>query len=319
MKRNLIGGAASAILVPLAIAGCSLQGQYSGDVNNSQNILPTALTAPASSSASPAASPTPTGGLTVPPVLSTVSPVPTTAVSSSPVVAGTPPSTEFPPRMDGIATPGFNVDSTGPDFAGYSGATESGRPFTAVSADLSVPTLPGLPASGYDDYAAWVGVESNDSRDLLQAGIGTGSYNGYEWDLWIYSVIGPTGQQWHLLLPVQSGDSLSISLWQIDGSSWEVRLADTTTGGLVTKSVTWESTANTAIWTVEAPPHGAGSALSSNLVPYSPAQSFSAVASLPQVSWVNESTLVQGGHILAQPSPLTGDDSFAVVYGPAAA
>ena len=86
-------------------------------------------------------------------------------------------------------------------------------------------------------------MEDDPGQDLLQAGIGAGYWtvspdgSSYGWDVWIYSITGSTAIQKHDLLSVSAGQRLDISIWQVQGTTWEVEIGDMTTGGQVVTAV----------------------------------------------------------------------------------
>ena len=149
---------------------------------------------------------------------------------------------------------GGTVDSL--NWAGYAETPGSG--VTAVDGTFTVPTASLVPP-GFS--ATWAGIGGYNTSDLIQAGVGENS-------LPANPLFGPQYFAWYEILPasetpisgcssdpsctVRPGDSITIDIHNVSGTSWSVNLTDTGKWSFAT-TLTYASSESSAEWIQEAP------------------------------------------------------------------
>ena len=82
--------------------------------------------------------------------------------------------------------------------------------------------------------AEWVGVDgaSNADTSLIQAGVDEFSdpSNPTDFDLQAWWEILPAAETNITTVTVKAGDSITVTLWQVSSTSWEIDLSDNTNG-----------------------------------------------------------------------------------------
>lgn len=140
----------------------------------------------------------------------------------------------------------------------WSGYAATGGTFTAVSGTWTVPQYSASNSGGVD--ATWVGIGGVTSRDLIQAGTQeVASGNGLtQYQAWIELL----PQSSHPVpLAVHAGDSVSVSIDQQAGNTWQIAFTNHTTGQTYQTSVQYTSSHSSAEWIEEAPSSGRGGIL----------------------------------------------------------
>jgi Peptidase A4 family len=150
-----------------------------------------------------------------------------------------------------VATATAHLPGSEPtDSGNWAGYTVTGGTFTGVSGTWSVPAFaPGSPA-GAD--AIWVGIGGVRGNDLIQAGTqetvsGRGST---QYQAWIETL--PQASR-PVVLPINAGDSISVSLQQQAEGDWSIAFVNNTSGKTYQESVQYASSRSSAEWVVEAP------------------------------------------------------------------
>jgi hypothetical protein len=154
-----------------------------------------------------------------------------------------------PAEPDGT-NPGLDVpagQSTSSNWAGY--AARGGH-FSSVSGTWTVPEIPLDAPFGAD--AAWVGIGGLRTRDLIQAGTqqivtGTGSVTYQAWYEKLPDVSHPVP------LTVLPGHTVSVSIDLQAPDTWLISLTNVTTGQMLQRTETYESSHSSAEWIQEAP------------------------------------------------------------------
>lgn len=216
------------------------------------------------------------------------------------------------PAIANLGLPGGN----NPESRNWAGYAATGGKFTAVSATWTVPQFAPDSPPGAD--ATWVGIGGVRGGDLVQAGTQeTVSGRGLtRYEAWVETL--PQSSQ-PVQLPINAGDSITISVEQQGPNLWQVSYTNNTSGKSLQLSVPYQSSLSSAEWVVEAPSARRGRLL--------PLDSFGSV-SFTQASAVKNGQTVsiaqagarpitmisQVGQALASPSVL-GDDggSFSVL------
>lgn len=142
----------------------------------------------------------------------------------------------------------------------WSGYIEGNGPNTSVTGTFSVPSLYAGDPDG-SNMSQWVGLDGWESdTQLIQSGIDevpNSTMPGY------FSIV-----PWWEILPaaetpittlatlVAAGDSITIAISQVSGSTWEISFTDNTSGDNFTTDQTYTGSGTTADWIVEAPLSG---------------------------------------------------------------
>lgn len=154
-----------------------------------------------------------------------------------------------------LPTHGGTTDSL--NWSGYA-VTPAGGGVTAVSSTFTVPSA-GLAPPGF--AATWTGIGGFNTSDLIQAGTGEQSVPNNP-------VLGPQYFAWYELLPasetqltgctgdanctVTPGDSISVNISQVSGTTWSISMADAGKWSF-NKDVTYSSSRSSGEWILEAP------------------------------------------------------------------
>ena len=138
----------------------------------------------------------------------------------------------------------------------WSGYSTSGGPFTVVKGTFTVPSVqPGTPP--YDQVAEWVGVDgaSNTDTSLIQAGVDEFSdpTDPTNFDVQAWWEILPAAETNITTVTVKAGDSITVTLWQVSSTSWQINLNDNTDGqSFTTSPENYSGPGSSAEWIVEA-------------------------------------------------------------------
>lgn len=215
------------------------------------------------------------------------------------------------------ATGDFTIIVTDPtttaeQSSNWSGYIDRGGPFTSVTGTFNVPTVT---ADAGTDNSQWIGIDGDSNEDLIQAGVAetvsafSGRVTVYAW--WEILPAAETP----LTLPVSMGDNVTVTITQISGSTWSIKIADMTNGRTFSTTQSYSGALTSAEWILEAPTSGSGRQTS--LAAFSPAVTFTSLGAGGTVSEIASIEMVQGGVTVAEPSPLDGN-GFSVAYGSAA-
>ena len=158
------------------------------------------------------------------------------------------PSSPLPARNPGTLATSNN----------WSGYAATGGTYTAVSGTWTVPQYSATNSGGVD--ATWVGIGGVTSHDLIQAGTqetasGTGLTQYQAWIELLPQASHPVP------LAVHPGDSVSVSIDQQSGTTWQIAFTNNTTGQTYQTTVQYTSSHSSAEWVEEAPSAGRGGIL----------------------------------------------------------
>jgi hypothetical protein len=228
----------------------------------------------------------------------------TVTTPSAPPTTTTPGTSPSPPTAD--------VESS--NWSGYSSV---GGPYTVVKGTFTVPA-PVAGTSPRAQVAEWVGVDGTSGSDpsLIQAGVDEQadpqSPGGLDVSPW-WEILPATATP-ITTVPVSPGDSVTVTIWQVSGATWEINLVDDTTGkGFITPPEHYTGPGSTAEWVVEATTECRYKCRTSPLAPYRPAVSFTDLGMAGPQKSLDEITMVQGPGTVSTPSPM-GPDGFSVTY-----
>jgi hypothetical protein len=232
--------------------------------------------------------------------------------------------------------------ASGPNWSGY---VLAGGPFTSVSGTFDVARMsPGGTATSTIDE--WVGMDGWGDGFLIQAGVQLSPVEGCNANGLVvepYDASQPYVCAWTMLmqdghmawgpfpdLTVSGGDSLAVSIEQVQAGTWSIALTDQTTAQSWSTQVNYGGPAEAAEWVLESPgdwtvpcgqTDGAGMQGGCPLPAYSPAVAFDHLALTPAASatQVNEVTMAENGRPVASPSTVPGLSSllangFSVTY-----
>ena len=199
----------------------------------------------------------------------------------------------------------------------WSGYSTTGGPFTAVKGTFTVPSVaPGTPT--YDQVAEWVGVDGANNTDtsLIQAGVDEFSdpLSSTGFDLQAWWEILPAAETDITTLTVKPGDSITVTLWQVSGTTWEINLSDNTNGeSYTTPPEQYSGPGSTAEWIVEATTRCSFRCVTTDLAPYTPAVVFSNLGMTGPEGALQEDTMVQRAGVVSTPTTLSAQ-GFNVAY-----
>jgi hypothetical protein len=152
---------------------------------------------------------------------------------------------------------GYAVSQTSP--SGLPCVPASGKTYTAVSGTWTVPTVTGSRfQSTYS--AAWTGIDGFTNSSLIQAGTeqdfvaGTARYTAW-WEIL------PAAETPITSITVAPGDSITVSIAQVSGTTWKITLTDNGKAGHAaqppfTTTQTYTGPGTSAEWILEAPQVG---------------------------------------------------------------
>lgn len=234
-------------------------------------------------------------------------PPPGSTPPSSPPAPAPPPVPQPPPGT--APTPSSSTDTElSSNWSGYSLA---GGPFTAVSGSFDVPDVSASAAE--TDTAEWVGIDGASNSSLIQAGVlerydpTTGAVEVAAWWEILPALATP------IAMYVQPGDEMTVTIWQVSGSTWEISVTDDTTGEQFTTQQTYSGPGTSAEWVVEAPTSGTTEKVYP-LGRYAPAVTFRNLSFTGTAGALTAISMRQAGTVTSTPSPLDAN-GFAVAYG----
>jgi Peptidase A4 family len=144
------------------------------------------------------------------------------------------------------------VRSTSRNWSGY--VSTGGTSYTSVSGTWVI-AKPDANVAGID--ATWVGIGGANTTDLIQAGT-EATVNGdgtVSYDAWTETLPQSTRT---ITLPVNPGDTISVSITEQSTGLWVVDMKNVTTGGTFSTTIRYNSSKSSAEWIEEAPSVGRG-------------------------------------------------------------
>lgn len=236
-------------------------------------------------------------------------------------LVGTPTTTQqaaFTARVEDAngdsATGDFAITVTDPttsveQSSNWSGYIDRGGPFTSVTGTFNVPTVT---TDGGTDNSQWIGVDGDSNNDLIQAGVAetVSSFSGHV-TVYAWWEVLPAAET-PITMPVAMGDSVSVTITQVGGSAWTIRIADLTNGRSFTTTQSYTGELTSAEWILEAPTSGRGRQTS--LASFTPPVTFTRLGAVGTVNEIAAVHMVQSDVTVASASPLDGT-GFSVAYG----
>ncbi len=193
----------------------------------------------------------------------------------------------------------------------WSGYADVGGPFTQVQGTFNVPNLYVAPTQ--TDTSEWVGIDGATNSSLIQAGVRE------EYDPTTSLVY---TRAWYEILPapetpipslaVSTGDVVTVRIWQVSGSIWNIIVADDTTGQSYGTELAYTGPGASAEWIVEAPTVSGSIA---TLGDFTPNVTFDQLGVNGTPVGVDQLFMVQGGAVVSSPSAVSLN-GFTVAYGP---
>ncbi len=126
----------------------------------------------------------------------------------------------------------------------------SGKTYTSVTGTWKVPAVSRTAGASYS--AAWAGIDGFTNSDLIQAGTEQDYYNGAaHYDAW-WEIL-PAAETVIPSVAVAPGNSITVSITKLTGSSWTISLKNNTTGTSFTTVQSYSGPGTSAEWIFEAP------------------------------------------------------------------
>jgi len=205
-----------------------------------------------------------------------------------------------PAPTNPVVSPGFSTNWSGYDIQGGG--------INGAAGTFTVPTI--SPSGPETDTSEWVGIDGVTNGSLIQAGIHEEDLNG-QLLVWPWWEILPAPETQIFGMPINVGDSISVNIHKMSGTTWQIGLVDNTSGQTFAIRRGYSGPSTSAEWIVEAPTIGQNTAA---LGVFSPI-TFSGLAvdgvemSLDRLFMVDNTNTV-----ISSPSPLD-PNGFAVAYG----
>jgi hypothetical protein len=217
------------------------------------------------------------------------------------------------------STTATSISLTGDQSANWSGYVAGGGPYSVVKGTFTVPSpVSGTPSDG--QVSEWVGVDGASSSDtsLIQAGVAESadpqSPGGVSVQPW-WEIL-PAAETNISTVPVSVGDRVTVTIWHLGGTRWEINLTDDTNGhSYTTPPEQFTGAGSSAEWIVEAPAQclAQDQCQLTPLAPYSPDVAFRDLGMSGAETSLDQVTMVQGGQSVSTPSGL-GSGQFSVRY-----
>jgi Peptidase A4 family len=193
----------------------------------------------------------------------------------------------------------------------WSGYAETGSGFTNASATWTVPSVS---ASGSDTFSsAWVGIDGDGNSNLIQTGTES-DYSGGQASYYAWWEILPAAETPIDSLSVSPGDSITASVAQASGSTWNISLTDNTTGRSFSTQQQYGGSGSSVEYIQEAPEINGQISQIADFSPFD----FSGLTvngGSPNLTADDEILLVQNGTTYSTPSgPNASGDGFSVSY-----
>ncbi len=194
-----------------------------------------------------------------------------------------------------------------PNWSGY--VLESG-PYSEATGTFLVPSL--YAGQEDTDMSEWVGIDGFSNTDLIQAGIEEypDPLNSSYFYILPWWEILPAAETPITTLTVVPGDTVTVTIEQVSGTTWQILLADETTEASFSTDQTYTGPGTSAEWIVEAPERGGEI---STLAAYTTTM-FDGLGMTGAQNVLTKSIMVQDGFQVSTPSAFTAS-GFDVAYG----
>jgi hypothetical protein len=234
------------------------------------------------------------------------------AAGAAETIVGTAPTTTTGPASDASVPVATSQSSN------WSGYAAMGGPYTVVKGSFTVPSL-SAGAFGNEQTAEWIGLDgiSTDDPSLIQAGVDEfpDPSNPATVDVQAWWEILPATVTDIASVNVQAGDQVTVTIWEVSGTTWEINLTDDTDNqSFTTPPEQYSGPGSSAEWIVEATTECRSRCRTVALAPYSPPVVFNGLGMTgPQATSLEAITMVQGLGEVSTPSAL-GTAGFTVTY-----
>ena len=236
------------------------------------------------------------------------------AAASSSALLGLAPATSSaaPAIFHHPYIPGHAVRAAGWSASNWSGYAKSGN-YTSATAQWVVPSVSATKTASYS--SAWVGIDGFTNSSLIQTGTESDYYNGAaHYNAW-WEIL-PAAETPISSMTIRPGDVMTASIAKGSGSSWSIKITDTTTGQSFTTTQNYTGPGTSVEWIEEAPTVGGRVA---TLAHYSSPDLFdpgTANGVSPGLTAADSGVMVQKRVQVSTPSdPDSDGDGFNVSYG----
>ena len=229
-----------------------------------------------------------------------------------------------PPTTSSSAPPTTNVPSSAApaalavtDSSNWSGYSATGGTYSEVKGTFTVPGIAsGTPVGA--QVSEWVGLDGTSQADpsLIQAGVDEypdpASPTGYDVQPW-WEIL-PAAET-NINMPVHAGDEVTVTIWQVSGTSWKINVTDDTDGSsFTTPDEAYTGPGSSVEWIVEATTECQNRCRTASLAPFTPPVTFTGLGMTgAQDTSVDQIVLQQGVQDVATPTPLS-PNGFTVSY-----
>ena len=194
----------------------------------------------------------------------------------------------------------------------WSGYARTGA-YTRVTGSWVVPSVASSRKATYSSQ--WVGIDGFTNGNLIQTGTEADYYNGAAHYAAWWEIL-PAAETVIPSITVRPGDHMTASITKGSGSSWTIRITDTTTGKSFSTVRTYRGPGTSAEWIEEAPSVGGRTA---SLARYSSPDRFDPGTTNgrnPGLTAADGGVMVQKGVQVSTPSrPDSDTDGFNMAYG----
>ena len=192
----------------------------------------------------------------------------------------------------------------------WSGYLVACSPCTAVKGTFTVPSVQHYVAGA--TVSEWVGIDGWADNSLIQAGVNEIPEAPGETLLEPWWEVLPGPQQLAPGVMVSGGDSVTVSIRQVNPDRWRISLTDCTNSDNFTTTRPYSGPSSSAEWIVEADLQASGAP--TTLAPYAPEVPFTDLSVGGQPTTLSRVVMVQHARDVSTPSAL-GVGTFAVAYG----
>ena len=200
------------------------------------------------------------------------------------------------------------------DSANWSGYQVNGGPFTAAIGTFTIPNVSASPTP--TSTAEWVGIGGAATGDnsIVQAGaeedydVSTGTAKLYTWWETYPAPSQPAP------VTISAGDKVTVAVYQVSGATWELTIANDTTGQSWSIQQQYTGPDESAEWIVEAPTDPTSNNVLT-LGDYAPPVTFTGLGAVGnQTSLTGDIMQDTNGNTISIPSSLDGN-GFTVAFG----
>jgi hypothetical protein len=192
----------------------------------------------------------------------------------------------------------------------WSGYVETNGPYTAITGTFVVPSVNKYLAGS--TVSEWVGVDGWANRSLIQAGVNEVPENSGDVLVEPWWEVLPAPQKEAAGVVVAVGDSVTVTLSRVSGSTWSISLTDDTNGDVFGTNKKYEGRLSSAEWIVEANELADGKP--TQLAHYGPQVNFTKLGVTGPQTTVIRVVMSQRGERVSTPSGAIGG-AMSVAYG----